>query len=304
MKKAIYLLVVFLSSFSFISCEKNAEPAKLDDICTKISDVVFKRYLIENFDYNKDGKISSEEAELVTKLEFTDDKVNSLTGIEYLPNLQELKCNYCKMSALDLSKNTKITSLECSGCDLTSLNISKCTNLKKLECYSNKLTSLDLSGNPNLVDISCHGNDIASLDFSSNKSMTSILCGMGRLQTLNVKGLNNLKSLTCNQSDITTIDLSGCTALTSLIVYENKITTLDVTPCTKLNHLCCQNNQITTLDLSCGDFPNCPSYLVPLKCNDMPTLKTVYLKTGWSLKYITYSRSTTYIPSTTQIVFK
>lgn len=306
MGKKLLTTVLFICTITcFSSCEKDEKDNNLKDICTKITDVVFKRYLIENFDYNGDGMVSSDEAQMITTIEFdSNNKVNSLVGIEYIPNLRELKCNYCTMSSLDLSKNTQLTYLECNGCKLTSLNISACTALKTLECYSNNLTSLDISNATNLTKLSCHGTDIISLDCSKNTQLTSILCGSGALSNLNVKGLSNLKSLTCQDCNISSLDLNGCTALTSLIVFGNKLTSLDVTPCTKLNHLCCQENQISTLDLSNGDFPNCPSYFVPLKCNDMPTLKTVYLKQGWSLKYITYNRSTSYIPSTTEVLFK
>lgn len=305
MKRVSFLSSLLLcTSVLFVSCNKEDVPEKIDDVCTKVTDVVFKRHLLENFDFNKDGKVSMDEAALCTTLEFKDEKVSNLTGIEYLTNLRELYCNYSKMSSLDLSKNTALTTLNCNGCGLTSLSISKCTELTVLECYSNNLTSLDVSNNTKLKQISCHGNNISSLDFTKNKALTNLLCGMGATSSLNLAGLSNLSYLDCVEANLTSIDLTGCTGLKDLLIYRNKLTALDISSCPKLSRLCCQENQIVTLDLTYGDFPNCPSYLVPLKANNMPSLKTVYLKTGWQLKYINVNRSTSYIPATTEIVYK
>lgn len=274
------------------------------DICTKVTDVVFKRYLIENYDYNGDGKVTSDEAQMITKIEITGEGITSFAGIEYIPNLREFVCNFNKVKTLNLSKNIELTSLECNFCDLTSLDLSQNLHLKTLECYSNNLTSIDLSNNVELSDVTCHANKITTLDFTKNTKLTSILCSGSYVKSVNINGLSNLKRFNCSESSLVSLDLTGCTALTSLTVYDNKLTSLDITPCTKLNNLVCQKNQIASLDLTNGDFPNCPYYLVPLKCNDMPTLKTVYVKTGWRLKYITYDRSTSYIPSTTEVIYK
>lgn len=274
------------------------------DICTKVTDVVFRRYLIENYDYNGDGKVTTDEAKMITKIEIAGEGITSFAGIEYIPNLREFVCNFNKVKTLNLSKNIELTTLECNFCELTALDLSENTHLKNLECYSNNLTSLDLSNNVDLTDVSCHGNKIKILDFTKNTKLTSILCSGSNVESVTIKGLSKLERFTCTEGSLATLDLTGCTALTSLTLYDNKLTSLDITPCIKLNHLVCQNNRIVSLDLTNGDFPNCPSYLVPLKCNNMATLKTVYVKTGWRLKYITYDRSTSYIPATTEIIYK
>ena len=40
-----------------------------DDVCSCMDDVVFMQYCYENFDVNKDGKVSKTEANAVTKID-------------------------------------------------------------------------------------------------------------------------------------------------------------------------------------------------------------------------------------------
>lgn len=285
MKHLILLINVFVLGVFFIGCEKNeTEPTdqKVDDICSKMTDVVLKRTCIEKFDYNNDGKVSAEEAELITELKIYD--VKNMDGIEYMPNLINLDVNSKSLVKLDVSSNTALKFLDCSSC---------------------KITSLDLSKNTELVSLSCQYNEIESLDLTNNKQLSKVSCSNNPIKKVNLSGLNNLLSFTCSEGNLSELNLTGCNKLTDLVVYKNKLTSLDVSTCSKLNRVICQENLLTTLDLSYCDLPSLKSdILVPLKCNDMPTLKTVYLKTGWNIIYITYNRSSKYIPDETEVLFK
>ena len=132
----------------------------------------------------------------------------------------------------------------------------------------------------------------------------------------NIKSLDgiqyftNLTYLDCSTNELTSLDISKNTALTGLYCDYNKLTSLDVSKNTALEYLNCYNNQIEELDLSktnlVNSISNSVSYIYgPLDCAPMSTLKKVYLKKGWSIKYITEdrNRSSDYIPDHTEIVF-
>ena len=71
---------------------------------------------------------------------------------------------------------------------------------------------------------------------------------------------------------------------------------------TALKVLNCSKNQLTTLDVSKNSLTEAPVQY-PLECN-MPSLKTLYLKTGWSIKGINVDRSEEYVNAATAIEYK
>jgi hypothetical protein len=96
MSKVFLFAVIILLS---IGCSKNDENEPLtdypqmsdpDDVCSAMDDIEFMRYCYENFDVNKDGKVSPIEAQAVTTISFGNNntdgivtKVKSLKGIQY-----------------------------------------------------------------------------------------------------------------------------------------------------------------------------------------------------------------------------
>lgn len=291
MKKSLLMLMLLMAvtSLAIVSCteDESLEEQKIDNVCAKMNDAMLKKYCIENYDYNHDGKISLEEAEFVTEIDIYGEGVYSLAGIEYFPNLRIL---------------------DCANNNLTSLDVSKNMNLKILDCWSNDISVLDLSKNTALVDLSCHGTLIKSLDLRNCKALRDVLCGGNRtLSTLHVSGLSKLEALTCRDSNISNLDLSGCTSLLRLDCSGNNLTELNVSKCCSLYQLMCQENKLTTLDVSSCNLPYAQEMIIPfipLDVSPMSTLKTLYLKSGWSLKYINYNRSSSYIPNNAEIVYK
>ena len=91
-----------------------------NDVCSCMDDVVFMQYCYENFDVNKDGKVSKTEANAVTKIDlgytynYQDAyDVKTLTGICYFPNLEIINCYHCdRLTSVDLSHNLKITVIQ------------------------------------------------------------------------------------------------------------------------------------------------------------------------------------------------
>ncbi len=104
-----------------------------DDVCSCMDDVVFMQYCYENFDVNKDGKVSRTEANAVTKIDLGSGDnnqleaydVKTLTGICYFPNLEIINCKNCeRLTTVDLRHNLKITEIQDNAfynCPLTSI---------------------------------------------------------------------------------------------------------------------------------------------------------------------------------------
>jgi uncharacterized protein YjdB len=110
-----------------------------------IPDATFKAYLVQNFDTNGDGEISTAEAAAVTEIYCGDKSISSLAGIQYFTALTVLYCYANQLTSLDVSNNTALVTLSCHQNKLTSLNISANTALTSLSCYGNQLSSLDAS---------------------------------------------------------------------------------------------------------------------------------------------------------------
>ena len=262
------------------------------------TDSNFKRYCIEHFDKNGDGKISFAEAKLVSKIDLTDE--SSLQGIEHFKNLTELKChpsgetiylknnpkltslsivggditqldlsnNTCleyllcsgNLTQLDLSNNPELTTLSCSNNSLSHLDVSNNTKLSELYCMKNNLTQLDLSNNPELKDLICSNNSLSHLDVSNNTKLSELDCGNNNLTQLDLSN-NFLVELYCPNNSLSQLDVGKHTNLSELDCFRNNLTCLDLSNNTKLRILDCGNNNLTQLDLKKN------TKLQILKCN-------------------------------------
>lgn len=88
-----------------------------------------------------------------------DEKIQTMAGIEYFPN---------------------ITSLECSGRGVEELDVRYNRHLQFLKCVDNSIQELDLSLNSDLVYVYCYGNDGITIDLGVNtplvKGYAEYLC--------------------------------------------------------------------------------------------------------------------------------
>ena len=221
-----------------------------------------------------------------------------LTSLDISKNtaLTELWCFDNQLTSLDVSKSTALTILWCGNNQLSSLDVSKNTALTNLRCYNNQLTSLGVSKNTDLTILWCFNNQLTSLNISKNTSLRELICGGNQLTSLDVSKNTSLTELDCGGNQLTSLDVSKNTSLRELICGNNQLTSLDVSKNTALTDLDCRNNLLISLDLSNN------TCLSNLYCN-MPSLKTLYLKKGRKIEYITYNRSTIHINDNTEIVY-
>lgn len=233
----------------------------IDCAYTLIPDVNFESKLIAlGIDSGAaDGKVLTEKIKTVKSLTIEASTVSDLTGIEAFEALETLSCNASsytgaggngKLKAINVSKNTNLTSLHLSGNQLSSLDISKNPKLTTLGINYNKISVLSTAANPVLESLSISNNPIASLDLSTNLALTYLYCGSTSLPSLNISKNTNLKELDIQNLKWTTLDISNNLNLVVLSCISNQLTSLDISKHTKLLYLYCGSNQLTSLDVS------------------------------------------------------
>lgn len=276
----------------------------------------FKAYCVENFDTDKDGKISIDEALAVTKIDVNTEHITSLNGIEYFENITELickgpgrdtrgglttidltrniklvklNCSYNLLSSVDVSNNAELTSLSLIYNRLKSLDVSKNVALIGLGCSGNQLSSIDVSNNTELIDFACSHNELLTLDVSKNAALVRLYCPSNRLTSLEIKNKTKLDEIDCSSNQLTSLDVSNNTALSVLWCDSNLLTVLDVSSCSALYQLECTDNQLTSLDVS-----NNYKFNV-LKCTGNPNLSELWLRDGQTIHILKYDSNITTI---------
>ncbi|WP_204246480.1 leucine-rich repeat domain-containing protein [Alistipes sp. An116] len=205
MKKLLFIVAAMFAAVSFSSCDKDddnkdddngggsdfARPALPDpnDVCSCMDDLVFMKYCYENFDVNKDGKVSKTEANAVTKIDLGDNDyqdaydVKTLTGICYFPNLEIIDCYRCKrLTSVDLSHNLKITEIQDQA-------FAACSDLK----------SIILPNSVTWIRENAFYNCSSLTDITIPNSVT-------RIKNLAFYGCSKLKEIYCTPTNPPTLD--------------------------------------------------------------------------------------------------
>lgn len=161
----------------------------------------------------RDGVFSQAELAAVTELDVSGRQIADLTGVEHFFALETLNANNNRLTALDVSANTRLKYLYCATNALTSLEIRGCGELVDLNCERNRLTALDLSGNPKLERLYCRHNALETLDVSGNPELAFIETFDNRLLEFDGSMLKKLKFLHIDYNRLTHLDMSGNPAL-------------------------------------------------------------------------------------------
>lgn len=251
--------------------EQNEGSIAIDE--AHFPDPLFREYLKNTWDENKDGMFSDSELKKILEVRLIKNQaVKSLQGIEYFPNLKVLDCNNTGVTSLDVSHNQKLKSLSCGACgnlkevnvsnnpnleeiisnytNLTNIDISSCVRLYSLQLQGNKLTELDVTHNPELSNLLCENNQISELDVSGNSKLKMLYCQDNKLKTLDISHNPMLKWLDCGKNNISKLDVQNNLILEEMGCYMNPIQELDVSKNLNLESLQCFKTEITGLDVS------------------------------------------------------
>ncbi len=99
-------------------------------------DAAFRSYVSGYLDLSGDGKLNQLEIRAARRIVPAGTQgigtISSMAGLEYFPYLETLNCSNSRLTALNVSKNTKLESLTCSGNRIAVLDISKCPSLVSL----------------------------------------------------------------------------------------------------------------------------------------------------------------------------
>lgn len=274
----VLALVMFFTNLPFGMGIVHAEAGiKIDN--TNFPDQLFKEYVEKEFDANKDGTLSKEECDAVTKIDvsfekhgYNENPIKSLVGIEHFQNLESL--NFCNQGVrkIDLSKNSKLKTLDCTFNSLNNLDVSYNTELTeliceriglynlfldrneklvKLDCTNNKLSMLNLNKNTELIDLTCTSNYIESLNLENNTKLTSIDCKQNAIKDLDLSKNKELTNLNCSQNKLSNLNLENNPLITKLSISRNSgFKELKLAEDNKLYTLYCTNMSLEKLDLS------------------------------------------------------
>ena len=157
------------------------EPAPVEINETNFTDETFRNYVSSNFDLSHNGKLEYKELISAAKINVNKMNIQSMKGVEYFTDLEQLRCKNNQISSINLSKNTL---------------------LNKLDMTNNQLTTLDLSKNLVMEYLYVEGNQLTALDVSKNTALTSLNCSNNQLTALNVSGCTALWLLDCYQNKI------------------------------------------------------------------------------------------------------
>lgn len=259
-----------------------------------IADKALKTYIMTNFDADRDGEISKEEAEAVEAIELTGSEIASIDGLEYFPNLETVDFTTHRLLKADFSQCYALKELNLSsGAGLSSVVLP--ASLEELSVMScNKLKKIDLSVAPNLKNLyASSAGFVVAPDLSKNTKLEIIGFSSAKFSTIDVSKNTELKSLNVGGDVFNSLDVTNNTKLTNLAV-TGTITTLDLTKSAQLEVLNISNTKISEIDVTnCPylrsiDFGSTPIVEIDLSRNLLLTSALAYmansLKTVWLSK--------------------
>ena len=264
-----------------------------------IADKTLKTYIMTNFDKDRDGEISKEEAEAVTAMELNSAEITSIDGLEYFPNLESVDFYGSRLLSADFSICPALKSLDVGNsvglstlvlpATLEHLNITSCSKLKKLDLtgcpelnelgagYTGFVVAPDLSKNAKLESISFGSIKFSTVDVSNNPELKKIYIGGDTFNKLDVTKNPKLESLDVS-GIISELDVTQNPLLTSLNFANTKIASIDVSKCPLLRSISFGGTPIVEIDLSKNLM------LTSADAYNANQLKKVYLTEGQTIE--------------------
>lgn len=287
-KSSHYLLFCFCALMCLAACSKDDGLVYPPNVADAIPDGEFRVLCLQIADTNHDGTISKEEALAVTKIDCTPkasyvQTIESLEGLHYFANLEELHCKIQRLASLDVSGNPRLRVIGCAFNPLTTLDVSMCTQLEMLVCCDCRLETLRLPRTATLTALDCSGNRLGALDVTEYPALSALYCDgnlftkvdlhsnpeLMALRCSDIDGLDisenpKLENLICSGGAIGQLDLSHSAALRKLSIYDVQMTSIEFAEASAIEELSLQKTECERLDLN-----RCPRLRV-LRISEVP----------------------------------
>lgn len=227
-----------------------------DDCAVAISDAKLKKYMIDTYDKNSDGKLSKDEALAVLKIDAPGKGIAAFTGMEYFKNIQTIDLSGNELTEIDVLTLGELRTLNVANNALTSLDLGKSVQLETLDASNNALTSVSgITSCKNLAEADLSHNKITELRASFLSKLVKIDVSYNELEN----GMYGSGGLSVNNND----------ALKELDFSHNKLYSITLWSSPKIEVLNASYNP----ELEGTDSPNFG--LKDLAGNSMSSLKSI-----------------------------
>lgn len=213
-------------------------------------DDIFRAYVQEEFDYNKDWVLTESEITCAISISCENMEISSLKGIEWFSNLVSLFCRDNNLAYLDISNNLELRYLGCDNNNLGGLDVSNNLKLSNLYCAGNNLSDLDVSDNIELEQLVCGSNELVSLNVCNNLKLTDLECSHNNLSSLDVSNNAMLEQLYCAHNNLDGLNVNDNTLLAKFVCVDNNLKYLDISRNSRLEILQCNGNDLRELNIS------------------------------------------------------
>ncbi len=180
-----------------------------DNYAEKITDSKLLAYMLDEFDTDKSGTISKEEAEAVTIIDAQDKDIKEFTGLYFFKNITSINLSNNPLVSLNVDFFPLLSKLIVNNTDLSYVALDKITGLTHLEITNSKLTTMTSTENHKGLEY---------VDLSNNQ-----ISGSG-YKVLSFTGLTNLAYIDLSNNQISGYgvpELYACTALEYVNLSDN-----------------------------------------------------------------------------------
>ena len=239
----------------------------VDDVCTKMVDRDFMTYCYDNFDVNKDGKVSMLEANAQSNggLVIECNTAADFTGIEYFTNLTKFQSS--SVRTLNLGYNKKLVSIDCCGSQLETIDLRYNTLVSEISFRNcEKMTKVLLADEAPLESVV--GNSFSGCSSLSTVSLPDNCKTIGEKAFYGLTDLSKIK-FPKNLESIGDSAFEGCSSLIS-VSFPDGLTSIGVyafygCPCKFYGKGASSDNMVVVIDdiLFYASSAISGSYVVP-----------------------------------------
>lgn len=196
-----------------------------------IEDPVLREFIMWHYDTDRDGILSTSEAEAITHVSITNNEVASIKGVELFPNLNHLAINGVQngtegpsdghLTSADLRESPQIMEVHFEYQNLKEINVSTNVNLRHLGLFKCPLQKIDISNNTELTLFGAGYCQLDSIDLTRNINLDEVHLNNNRLQKINLGTNSTLRYLDLSGNLLKSVDVSGCIHLQELSCIDN-----------------------------------------------------------------------------------